>query len=47
VPSELLDSLKDAADSASELDSRMARLHREVHGAPQVSPARHSRAMDV
>ena len=32
VPAELLDSLKEAADSAAELDSRMARLHSEVHG---------------
>lgn len=32
VPSELLASLKDAADSASELDVRMQRLHSEVHG---------------
>src|SRR6478609_1859582 len=32
VPSELLDSLKDAADTAAELDERMERLHGELHG---------------
>ncbi|PZU39153.1 MAG: GTP pyrophosphokinase [Microbacterium sp.] len=32
VPEGLLASLKDAADSAAELDTRMERLHREVHG---------------
>ena len=32
VPAALLASLKEAADSAAELDSRMARLHSEVHG---------------
>jgi putative GTP pyrophosphokinase len=32
VPQALLASLKDAADSASELDERMQRLHRELHG---------------
>ena len=32
VPGPLLDELKDAADTASELDSRMERLHRELHG---------------
>ncbi len=35
VPQELLDGLTDAAHTASELDARMERLHREVHGAPQ------------
>ncbi|MGC5170605.1 GTP pyrophosphokinase [Microbacterium sp. DT81.1] len=39
VPAELLDSLKEAADSAAELDSRMARLHSEVHGI-RSTPAR-------
>ena len=34
VPQELLDGLTDAAHTAAELDSRMERLHREVHGAP-------------
>jgi putative GTP pyrophosphokinase len=47
VPAELLDSLKDAADSAAELDSRMARLHREVRGAAEGAPGRRSRAIDV
>ncbi|MDX2376696.1 GTP pyrophosphokinase family protein [Microbacterium sp. LRZ72] len=32
VPDGLLASLKDAADTAAELDVRMERLHREVHG---------------
>jgi len=39
VPDHLLDSLKDAADTAAELDARMERLHREVHAAPAVTPA--------
>ncbi|MET0197215.1 MAG: GTP pyrophosphokinase family protein [Rhodococcus fascians] len=34
VPDHLLDSLKDAADTAAELDARMERLHREVHATP-------------
>ncbi len=33
VPGALLDSLKDAADTAAELDTRMERLHREIRGA--------------
>lgn len=33
VPEGLVAELKDAADSANELDSRMERLHRELHGA--------------
>lgn len=32
VPGELLASLKDAAHTAAELDERMQRLHRELHG---------------
>ena len=32
VPQELLTTLKDAADTAAELDERMQRLHRELHG---------------
>ena len=32
VPAELLEELTDAADSATELDQRMQRLHRELHG---------------
>ena len=34
MPEELLDGLTDAARTAAELDARMERLHREVHGAP-------------
>ncbi|KAA9132962.1 GTP pyrophosphokinase [Microbacterium caowuchunii] len=32
VPAGLLDSLRDAAETAAELDGRMEQLHREVHG---------------
>ena len=32
VPDALLQELKEAADTASELDLRMERLHRELHG---------------
>ena len=39
VPQELLVSLKDAADTAAELDERMQRLHRELHG-PVAGPGR-------
>jgi putative GTP pyrophosphokinase len=39
VPSHLLDSLRDAADTAAELDVRMERLHREVHGGAERAPA--------
>jgi putative GTP pyrophosphokinase len=40
VPDELLASLKDAADTASELDARMERLHRQIRGgnAGQTAP---------
>lgn len=41
VPGELLDQLTDAARTAAELDTRMERLHRTVHGAPH--DRRHSR----
>ncbi|MGV9193656.1 GTP pyrophosphokinase [Microbacterium sp. MC2] len=34
VPEGLLAELKDAADSAAELDARMARLHGQLHPAP-------------
>src|SRR6478609_8881096 len=34
VPAELLESLKDAAETAAELDQRMERLHREIRGTP-------------
>jgi putative GTP pyrophosphokinase len=37
VPDELLADLKDAADSAAELDSRMERLHRELHGSRTIA----------
>jgi putative GTP pyrophosphokinase len=39
VPSELLDSLKDAADTAAELDERMERLHGEIRGIPHTRTA--------
>jgi putative GTP pyrophosphokinase len=32
VPDALLAELKEAAETANELDSRMERLHRELHG---------------
>jgi len=38
VPGELLASLKDAADSAAELDTRMERLHHEVRGGGPKPP---------
>ena len=41
VPGELLDQLTDAARTAAELDTRMERLHRTVHGAPH--DRRHAR----
>ena len=34
VPRDLLNRLTDAAHTAAELDARMERLHREVHGTP-------------
>ncbi len=37
VPEDLLASLKDAADTAAELDGRMERLHREIRGGGSVS----------
>ena len=43
VPGELLASLKDAADSAAELDTRMERLHHEVRGRQDAGAARHGR----
>jgi putative GTP pyrophosphokinase len=39
VPADLLDSLKDAAETASELDERMERLHREIRGGTIPPPA--------
>ncbi len=39
VPAQLLDDLKHAADSAAELDTRMQRLHVQMHGEqPTTSP---------
>ena len=37
VPGELLASLKEAADTAAELDQRMEGLHREIRGTPPTS----------
>ena len=47
VPSELLDSLKDAADTAAELDERMERLHREIRGPAAPGSHRGTTAMEV
>jgi len=38
VPAGLLASLKDAADTAAELDARMERLHHQVRAAPETPP---------
>jgi len=38
VPDALLAELRDAAVSAAELDARMERLHREIHGGRRSSP---------
>jgi putative GTP pyrophosphokinase len=38
VPAELLESLKDAAETAAELDERMQRLHREIRGGAAPDP---------
>lgn len=40
VPAHLLESLRDAAETAAELDARMERLHREVHGRGEHATAR-------
>jgi putative GTP pyrophosphokinase len=40
VPEQLLESLKDAADTAAELDERMERLHREIRGTAAPHGAR-------
>jgi len=40
VPQELLDELKDAATTASDLDLRMERLHRELRSPDSGEPAR-------
>ena len=50
VPEGLIESLKDAADTAAELDARMERLHRELHASPQPAeptPAPHRGALAV
>ncbi|MGR0221697.1 GTP pyrophosphokinase [Agromyces sp. ZXT2-6] len=39
VPDELLEQLTDAARTAAELDARMERLHRTVHGVPHADSA--------
>ncbi|NYF16725.1 putative GTP pyrophosphokinase [Microbacterium sp. AK009] len=39
VPEGLIESLKDAADTAAELDARMERLHRELHASPEAAAA--------
>ncbi|GAB2712112.1 putative GTP pyrophosphokinase [Microbacterium marinum] len=38
VPADLLAGLKDAADTAAELDARMERLHREIRGGQPPQP---------
>ncbi len=40
VPQRIIDSLRDAAITASELDERMERIHREIHGAEAAPPVR-------
>jgi putative GTP pyrophosphokinase len=45
VPETLLASLKDAADTAAELDERMERLHREIRGP--ATPSAHPRAAAI
>ncbi|QKJ18405.1 GTP pyrophosphokinase [Microbacterium hominis] len=44
VPGELLESLKDAADTAAELDQRMERLHREIRGEREIGGTGETRA---
>lgn len=39
VPGDLLEQLTDAAQTAAELDARMERLHRSVHGVPHTRTA--------
>jgi putative GTP pyrophosphokinase len=38
VPQELLDELKEAAETASRLDAKMERLHSEIRGASAATP---------
>jgi putative GTP pyrophosphokinase len=45
VPEGLVASLKDAADTASELDQRMQRLHREIRGSGE--PGAHPRTSAI
>ncbi|QAY60156.1 GTP pyrophosphokinase family protein [Microbacterium protaetiae] len=47
VPQDLLDELKDAADSAAQLDARMERLHRELHGGQRQIEAAPDRVITV
>jgi len=46
VPASILESLHDAAITASELDERMERIHREIHGTGENSPIRPLRPVD-
>jgi putative GTP pyrophosphokinase len=39
VPQELLDELSEAAVTASDLDARMERLHRQIRGSEAPAPA--------
>jgi len=47
VPADLLAELKDAADSAAQLDARMERLHRELHGGMRQLEAGTARVITV
>ncbi|WP_051008066.1 GTP pyrophosphokinase [Microbacterium yannicii] len=47
VPEELLASLKDAADTAAELDERMERLHGEIRGSRDIRGRRTVRVREV
>ena len=47
VPSELLDELRDAAESAAQLDSRMERIHQELHGGQRQLEAPDGRVITV
>jgi putative GTP pyrophosphokinase len=46
VPAELLAELKEAAESAAQLDDRMERLHRELHGGMRQLEAPAPRSLD-
>ena len=47
VPDELLESLKDAAETAAELDERMERLHGEIRGSGQAFRVREGVAREL